>query len=386
MPPASAAASPDLRTGLKGNGAVSDEECAPSQTKESTVLNHESIRNASFSLMPTGYNPEEVDAALNAVAERLGENEAIDDLVTAPSFAVTDVGYAQPEVDAFFAELAGAAGAADSEAIPAQPADEQAIEEDRQAVDEPQADDSADQDTAGAQPDEATPVEQPDLEADEEPSADEASDEPELDTSMSYDADEAFDDSGDADEEIEPIYVEAPTPVEWHAPTTGELDLSVLGEAVDRTAETLGSLRSFIDNEIAAMQLAVERQAQETAKRCEQLLHQATTEANALTESVNAEIGRARKAADRQAEKERRELAKELKQARAECDADVKAARAAADEYAAKVRAEADRDRAEAQRTIENAISMQSSIAESLERARQQLTPARESGADELAA
>jgi hypothetical protein len=134
------------------------------------------------------------------------------------------------------------------------------------------------------------------------------------------------------------------------------------------------------------MKLAVERQAQETAKRCEQLLHDATAEANALTESVNDEIARARKAAERQAERERRELAKELKQARAECDGEVKAARAAADEYAAKVRADADRDRAEAQRTIENAISMQSSIAESLERARQQLTPAGRAGADELAA
>jgi hypothetical protein len=60
-------------------------------------------------------------------------------------------------------------------------------------------------------------------------------------------------------------------------------------------------------------------------------------------------------------------------------------ARAAAEEYAAKVRAEADRDRAEAQRTIENAISMQSSIAESLERARQQLTPS-PAASDELAA
>jgi hypothetical protein len=157
----------------------------------------------------------------------------------------------------------------------------------------------------------------------------------------------------------------------------------VLGEAVDRTAETLGSLRGFIDNEIVAMKLAVERQAQETAKRCEQLLHDASSKAAALTESVDAEVSRARKAAERQAERDRRRLADELKRARRECDAEVAAIRKDAEAYAAKVRADADRDRTQAQQTIENAIGMQSSIAESLERARQQLTP---SHSDELAA
>src|SRR5437870_1235893 len=77
--------------------------------------------------------------------------------------------------------------------------------------------------------------------------------------------------------------------VTWQPPTAGVLELDVLSDAVDRSAETLGSLRGFIDNEIVAMKLAVERQAQETAKRCEQLLHDASTEAAALTESVNTE-------------------------------------------------------------------------------------------------
>jgi Skp family chaperone for outer membrane proteins len=179
--------------------------------------------------------------------------------------------------------------------------------------------------------------------------------------------------------------VQAPATIVFEAPVIGVFDLDVLGQAVDRTADTLASLRSFIDNEIGAMKLAVERQAQETVKRCEQLLHDASAEASALTDSVNEEISRARAAAEQQNEKQRRDLARELKQAQAACDAEVAQARAAAEEYAAKVRAEADRDRAEAQRTIENAISMQSSIAESLERARQQLTPSPAVG-DEMAA
>jgi DivIVA domain-containing protein len=303
------------------------------------VLNHENIRNASFSLLPTGYNPEQVDAALNAVAEQLAAGEDIGELASTASFQATDVGYAPAEVDAFFSSIAAEAGRQTSGAATAE----------TPAVDEPAA--------ANDQPAE-----------DEQPEADgEIEDDAELESAQ------------------EIAYAQAPATIEWQAPSNGVFDLDVLGQAVDRTADTLASLRSFIDNEIGAMKLAVERQAQETVKRCEQLLHDASTEASALTAEVNEEISRARTAAEHQNEKQRRDLAKELKQARAACDEEVAQARSAADEYAAKVQAEADRDRVEAQRTIENAISMQSSIAESLERARQQLTPS-PAASDELAA
>jgi DivIVA domain-containing protein len=357
------------------------------------VLNPESIRNASFSLMPTGYNPEQVDDALNAVAERLVAGETISDLVGHASFEAADVGYAQAEVDHFFAELAEQAGTTadqpveeESEGleITEEQAEETALEQDVPAAEEAAVVDGAADELA----EQATATGLPEAEADQ--SDDEPADEPApADDEESYverediveeaDAYDEADEYADADVE----YVGAPPELTWQAPTAGVLDLDVLGEAVDRTAETLGSLRGFIDNEIVAMKLAVERQAQETAKRCEQLLHEASCEATALTESVNAEISRARKAAERQAERDRRQLAKELKQARAECDAEVIAIRKDAEAYAAKVRADADRDRAEAQRTIENAIGMQASIAESLERARQQLTPGH---ADDIAA
>jgi DivIVA domain-containing protein len=308
------------------------------------VLNHENIRNASFSLLPTGYNPEQVDAALNAVAEQLAAGEDIGELISTASFQATDVGYAPAEVDAFFSGIAAEAARQTSDAAPAEaPAEDEPAE----AYDQPAEDEQDEQ---------------------SEP-AGEIEDDAELESGQ---------EQGIA-------YVRAPATIEWQAPSNGVFDLDVLGQAVDRTADTLASLRSFIDNEIGAMKLAVERQAQETVKRCEQLLHDASAEASALTAEVNEEISRARTAAEQQKEKQRRDLAKELKQARAACDEEVAQARAAADEYAAKVRAEADRDRAEAQRTIENAISMQSSIAESLERARQQLTPSPAAG-DELAA
>jgi DivIVA domain-containing protein len=313
--------------------------------KELIVLNHESIRNASFSLLPTGYNPEEVDAALHLLAERLASGEDCTGLASAASFPVTDVGYAPNEVDEFFASVA------------VQIADN--------AGDMPAAE-SATFDIADEADSPTEPVT--------------ASEDPNHETFIE-ESDEA---DAELDSEDGTAYVEAPSALTWRTPSTGGLDLDVLGQAVDRTADTLGSLRSFIDNEIGAMKLAVERQAQDTAKRCESLLAEASSEARALTESVNAEIATARKVAERQIERERRDLAKELKQSQVDCDAEVAKARAAADEYATRVRAEADKDRAEAQRTIENAISMQSSIAESLERARQQLTPSQ--SADEMAA
>src|SRR5436190_2886239 len=301
--------------------------------RELIVLNHESIRNASFSLLPTGYNPEEVDAALHLIAERLASGEDCAGLASDASFPVTDVGYAPNEVDEFFASVA----AQITENVGDAPAAESATVDVADEADSP-----------------AEPImisEDPGHEA------------------LIEESDEA---DAELDSEDGIAYVEAPPAVAWRTPSTGGLDLDVLGQAVDRTADTLGSLRSFIDNEIGAMKLAVERQAQDTAKRCESLLAEASSEAVALTESVNAEIARARKVAERQLDKERRDLAKELKQSQSDCDAEVAQARAAAEEYAARVRAEADKDRAEAQRTIENAILMQSSIAESLERARQQ--------------
>ena len=309
------------------------------------MVNHETIRNASFSLLPIGYNPEEVDAVLHIAAERLDSGTDISELATSASFEATDVGYDPHEVDAFFAELASHVTRSITDADPE------------------------------VEPEVAPRVVEP---------AD-ATDEPDAGEPLETEAVEESDDIGDDDEADGEAYVQSPPEVEWQAPAAGVLDLDVLGQAVDRTADTLGSLRGFIDNEIGAMKLAVERQAQDTAKRCEKLLAEASAEARALTEAVNEEISRARKSAERQGEKQRRELAKELKQAQADCDAEVAQARAAADEYSAQTRAAADRDRAEAQKTIENAISMQSSIAESLERARQQLTPSQGTD-DQLAA
>jgi cell division septum initiation protein DivIVA len=331
------------------------------------VLNHETIRNASFSLVPIGYNPEEVDSIFNALAEKVAGGEPVTELLATASFEATGVGYAPDEVDEFLAML--------------------------------DADNSDDAVETMADSDLAADV--VDSEDEELPRSDTPIDVPEdthVDGSDGESVADAFGDEGikadgpgeqhierDEKDENEIDYVLAPPAVEWRDPSVGSLDLDVLGQAVHRTADTLGSLQGFIENEITAMKLAVERQAQDTAKRCETLLAQASAEAHALTESVNVEISRARKAADSEIEKDRRELAKEIKQAHADSETETTKMRADAEKYATDVRAEADNDRAEAQRTIENAISMQSSIAESLERAREQLTPSA-TATDDLAA
>jgi hypothetical protein len=301
------------------------------------VLNHESIRNASFSLLPTGYNPEEVDAALNQMAEGMAAGNEISEFAGSVSFEVTDVGYSPEEVDEFFSRVAAHATASDPQLSADEPAAEAAIPTSL----EPEV-------TSG-------PIT-------EGGAASDVAHEEEIDDPS------ASDESDDA-------HAQSPIAIVYQGLETGVLDFEILGQAINRTADTLSSLQGFIGNEVTAMKLAVERQAQETAKHCEVMLAQASADATTLTESVNEEIARARRAADQQLEKERRELAKELKQARSICDDEVAKARAEAEQYAADVRAAADADRAAAQRTIENAISMQSSIAESLERARQQLTP-----------
>jgi hypothetical protein len=332
------------------------------------VLNHENIRNASFSLVPIGYNPEEVDSILNALAEKVAGGETVTELLATASFEATGVGYAPDEVDEFFVMVDADNGEDGVEAIATQSDDDLVSDATLDSDDEELA-----------KPDvlaEDTYIDG----SDEESAADAFGDE---DIKADAPADQHFE--RDEEDENEMGCALAAPAVEWQDRSTGSLDLDILGQAVHRTADTLGSLQGFIDNEITAMKLAVERQAQDTAKRCETLLAHASAEANALTQSVNEEISRARKAADRQIEKDRKELDKEIQQAYAHSEAETAKMRADAEKYAADVRAEANTDRAEAQRTIENAISMQASIAESLERAREQLTPST-TAIDDLAA
>ncbi len=216
------------------------------------MLDHETIRNASFSLLPTGYNPEQVDGSLEAVAAQVAAGQDPTELVRAITFDVTDVGYAPDEVNEFFARiLAEPERAGEQQDAPvSQPhdADETPQPQDADETPQPQETDQThgDQETVQSEPlaeQEQTPAAEEDVQI-----ADQV--EPGIEES-----DSGADASGPDVRQVEPI--------QWQTPRiVPPIDLVVLGEAVGRTASTLGSLRSFIDNEISAMKVAVERQAQ----------------------------------------------------------------------------------------------------------------------------
>ena len=64
-----------------------------------------SIRNASFSLTPTGYNPEEVDRFLNDLADN-GLESANPAAIRNASFSLTPTGYNPEEVDHYLVDIA----------------------------------------------------------------------------------------------------------------------------------------------------------------------------------------------------------------------------------------------------------------------------------------
>ncbi|MDX6546748.1 MAG: DivIVA protein, partial [Gaiellales bacterium] len=64
-----------------------------------------SIRNASFSLTPTGYNPEQVDRFLGELADGAVADIDLSELRNA-SFSLTPTGYNPEEVDQFLGSIA----------------------------------------------------------------------------------------------------------------------------------------------------------------------------------------------------------------------------------------------------------------------------------------
>src|SRR4051794_909445 len=107
-----------------------------------------SIRNASFSLTPTGYNPEEVDRFLGDLADDLRGADPGD--IRNASFSLTPTGYNPEEVDEYLAAVADAladesGSSAVAEEAPAVPfAEQEQVESDHdeqpeQTGDEPAA-------------------------------------------------------------------------------------------------------------------------------------------------------------------------------------------------------------------------------------------------------
>ena len=69
------------------------------------MIDPASIRTASFSLTPTGYNPEEVDRFLAELADATPGSIELAELRNA-SFSLTPTGYNPEEVDQFLGSIA----------------------------------------------------------------------------------------------------------------------------------------------------------------------------------------------------------------------------------------------------------------------------------------
>ena len=69
------------------------------------MIDPASIRTASFSLTPTGYNPEEVDRFLAELADATSGSIDLAELRNA-SFSLTPTGYNPEEVDRFLGSIA----------------------------------------------------------------------------------------------------------------------------------------------------------------------------------------------------------------------------------------------------------------------------------------
>ena len=69
------------------------------------TITPDTIRNASFALMPTGYSPEQVEETLAAVADQLANSQHVDAKLLTREFDLVTLGYAPTLVEDLFATL-----------------------------------------------------------------------------------------------------------------------------------------------------------------------------------------------------------------------------------------------------------------------------------------
>jgi hypothetical protein len=321
-----------------------------------------SIRNASFGLLPTGYAPDEVDETLDQIATKIEAGEDPTQIIQDTSFSTVSIGYAPREVDEYLQQLINAT---DSQSVtPGSPR-------------ESDTDQSPSQETpldAQAAPADGSVVQSSPL-VESEFAGDDHVDEAQLDGPEAETVDDPQgSEPATLDDQPAPVAVSA-RPV---TPPGGEVvspDLGILENAAGRSADALGSLQGAIGDEISALRLALDQQVQETARHCETLLASAEADIHALRDAADTEIAQAHKAAASQIERDQRTSAEAIRTAHAQSDTEIAKARTQAEDELAAMRAEAERRRADAQQVIDSAIAMQSTIADSLQRAQQQLQP-----------
>jgi DivIVA domain-containing protein len=350
------------------------------------VISFEGIHEVSFPLSPDGYDPDEVDAWLWALKERLSacddarSEEEIAEFAHNASFSTATVGYDRAEVASFLAALRADLATAVSPGLVAAP------------------------DPAPSGLDDGTGVASREhVPADVGPEAEAASPEPKDDSKIgapiaggggSHKRSRGSRRSQVARGRVEKTQSVCPDGESARCDVTNEAesvvrvlvspDMASLAEAIERAKRTMAGLEGFIDNEVAAVKAACERQVQTTQEECDRAFAEAAEKAERSLEAADSRLARERAAFERESVKNRRAFERQMEADRKSFDRELAALRAAAEQEAEDLRTAARREHAEARDVVEKAIAMQSSIAESLLQARAQLVPPHRQG--ELAA
>ena len=344
------------------------------------MIDPASIRSASFSLTPTGYNPEEVDRFLGELADATSGSIDLAEVRNA-SFSLTPTGYNPEEVDQFLGSIAEQLADASSpqpesfqreEQPVAEHEDEYRYEPVTEVEDEPVAEEEPEAEVEHEADDVYQPVAE--VEADEQPVAaepdgwhqPEAADVPETEPETVLVESIPDEPAGDPPVATLP---EAIVAERAHA------DLGGLSAAVEAAIE---SLDGFVQNELRNLREVSALEIDDILAERQRLLEDATSvgrrhidEASAHAEKI---VNKARKEGDRmrqQAEQELREERDRFEQSLADRDAQAQA-------RVTEILEQAEARRHEADELVASAAQAQASMLASFEQARSSLIQAAE--------
>jgi DivIVA domain-containing protein len=359
-----------------------------------------SIRNASFSLTPTGYNPEEVDHFLVTLADSAPGSIDLSAVRNA-SFTLTPTGYNPEEVDHFLGSIA------DQLAVAPAPQDEPVAD----AVPESSLDEHHEPSFDAAEPSEqpAEPVWHEHAVADAHADGAQAADEkheaqaPEQDPAPHdgvpvaeggvdhHEAHEAFEEAAaepadDVDESVarEQFPEPALDPVgEPPAATLPEAvvaerqsaDLDGLADAVDRA---IAALEGFVGNELRTVREASQLEMEEIHAERRRLIDEAADAGRRHIDDARRHADGIIAEAEHQAEQMRTRFEQELHEERERFEQALADRDAQAQARAAETLADAEARRREADELVASAAQAQAAMLASFEQARASLIQAAE--------
>jgi DivIVA domain-containing protein len=340
-----------------------------------------SIRNASFSLTPTGYNPEEVDRYLAELADGIATADAFD--VRNASFSLTPTGYNPEEVDEYLSQIADAlSGPGPAPAAVEEPAAPQTAEflpapeppavaaappawEAAEAIEAGQPAEPAIAEPAAELTGPVTPAEfvEPEPVA-AQPAAVAAVPEP-------------------AVRNIEPAAAEAPVepavsgvpaePVPAVFTTRPDADLNGLAGAVE---STIAALQRFVENELAAVREATTAEVDAIYRERQRLIDEAVETGRQHLDGVRAHADRLLAEANRDRQQAREALASEIGEQRRRFEAELSERRTDIEREAQQILSEAEQIRREAEELRDTAAQAQAHMLASFEHARSALIDA----------